>query len=70
MHRMAGYILFLLVLWYGGNQNHPATTKCVLPLTQLWLMVLQVILGVMTVMYGAPWTLAILHQLGAVFLWV
>jgi len=71
MHRIAGYILFLfgLVVWrksksYGNDQVRFAFNAV------MAVMVLQVILGVMTVMYGAPWTLAILHQLGAVFLWV
>ncbi|MFZ8873036.1 MAG: heme A synthase [Paracoccaceae bacterium] len=71
MHRMAGYILFLfgLVVWRksksSGNDQVRFAFNAVMAV-----MVLQVILGVMTVMYGAPWTLAILHQLGAVFLWV
>ena len=71
MHRIAGYILFLfgIVVWRkskssGNDQVHFAFNAV------MAVMVLQVILGVMTVMYGAPWTLAILHQLGAVFLWV
>jgi len=71
MHRIAGYILFLfgLVVWRksksSGNDQVRFAFNAVMAM-----MVLQVILGVMTVMYGAPWTLAILHQLGAVFLWV
>ena len=71
MHRMAGYILFLfgLVVWRksksSGNDQVRFAFNAVMAV-----MVLQAILGVMTVMYGAPWTLAILHQLGAVFLWV
>ncbi len=71
MHRMAGYILFLfgLVVWRksksSGNDQVRFAFNAVMAM-----MVLQVILGVMTVMYGAPWTLAILHQLCAVFLWV
>ena len=71
MHRIAGYILFLfgIVVWRksksSGNDQVRFAFNAVMAV-----MVLQVILGVMTVMYGAPWTLAILHQLGAVFLWV
>ena len=30
----------------------------------------QLVLGIGTVLYAAPWQLAILHQLGAVILWV
>ena len=71
MHRIAGYMLFLfgIVVWRksksSGNDQVRFAFNAVMAV-----MVLQVILGVMTVMYGAPWTLAILHQLGAVFLWV
>jgi len=36
----------------------------------LGILVLQMVLGIVTVMYSAPWHLAILHQLGAVALWV
>ncbi|MEL6889661.1 MAG: COX15/CtaA family protein, partial [Pseudomonadota bacterium] len=31
---------------------------------------LQIVLGIMTVLYGAPWPLAIAHQFVAVVLWV
>ena len=30
----------------------------------------QMVLGVVTVMHSSPWNIAILHQLGAVILWV
>ena len=71
MHRMAGYILFLfgLVVWRKSKSSGNDQVRFALNAVMA-MMVLQVILGVMTVMYGAPWTLAILHQLGAVFLWV
>ncbi|MEO0905683.1 MAG: COX15/CtaA family protein, partial [Pseudomonadota bacterium] len=32
-------------------------------------MVLQVVIGIVTVMYSAPWQIAIVHQLVAVILW-
>jgi cytochrome c oxidase assembly protein subunit 15 len=31
---------------------------------------IQIVLGIVTVLYVAPWQLAILHQLSAVLLWV
>jgi len=34
------------------------------------MLVLQMLLGIITVMSSAPWHLAILHQIGAVVLWV
>jgi len=33
------------------------------------MMVLQMVLGIITVIYSAPWQIAIVHQLGAVVLW-
>jgi cytochrome c oxidase assembly protein subunit 15 len=36
----------------------------------LAVMTLQVVLGITTVIYSAPWHIAIVHQLGAVVLWV
>jgi cytochrome c oxidase assembly protein subunit 15 len=32
------------------------------------MLLVQVVLGVVTVLHGAPWSIAILHQLGAVAL--
>ena len=32
-------------------------------------MALQIVLGIVTVLYGAPWQVAILHQFLAVILW-
>jgi cytochrome c oxidase assembly protein subunit 15 len=34
------------------------------------MMTLQVVIGIVTVIYGAPVQIAIVHQLGAVVLWV
>ena len=34
------------------------------------MMLLQMVLGIVTVMYSAPWTIAILHQFGAVVVFV
>ena len=34
------------------------------------MMFVQMVLGIVTVMHSAPWNLAILHQLGAILLWV
>jgi cytochrome c oxidase assembly protein subunit 15 len=35
----------------------------------LAVLILQMVLGIATVLYSAPWQLAIAHQLGAVILW-
>ncbi|CAM4285517.1 heme A synthase [Palleronia rufa] len=71
IHRSWGYLLFaagLVVLLRARRSSFRATRGA-------WhgviaMMVLQIVLGIVTVMYSAPWGLAILHQLGAVALWV
>ncbi|MFV0245278.1 MAG: heme A synthase [Qingshengfaniella sp.] len=71
IHRMVGYLLFVfgIVTWLRGRKSaHLATARAF-----DWMMVVlfgQVVLGIGTVLYGAPWQIAIVHQLGAVALWV
>jgi len=71
MHRMAGYLVFLagLFVWSRARASaHMATRRA-----YDWMAVVlfgQIVLGIVTVMYSAPWQLAILHQLSAVLLWV
>ncbi len=70
-HRMTGYLLaiFGLVVWLRGRRSAHARTRGAFNFAFL-AMVLQVVLGIMTVIYIAPWHLAIAHQLLAVGLWV
>lgn len=71
MHRMAGYALFLLglVAWWRYRRSANAATRFSMNAV-LAILSLQVVLGIVTVIYGAPWHLAIVHQFGAVVLWV
>ncbi|MCE8005734.1 COX15/CtaA family protein [Aestuariivita sp.] len=71
IHRVAGYLLlvFGIIVWLRGRRSaHPRTrfafdaVMCALAL--------QIVLGIVTVLYAAPWQIAILHQLLAVLLWV
>jgi cytochrome c oxidase assembly protein subunit 15 len=70
-HRMAGYLVLLAALfiwWRGRASAHPATERAF-----DWVAVAafgQVVLGIVTVVYGAPLHLGLIHQLGAVILWV
>ncbi|MFN3664261.1 heme A synthase [Yoonia sp.] len=70
MHRMAGYILFAfaLVVWglarRSANRNIRAAFNMMMAV-----MLLQVVLGIFTVIYSAPVHLAITHQFVAVILW-
>jgi len=71
IHRMAGYILFGfgIFVWLRARQSANSSTKFAFNLI-LAMLVLQMLLGIITVMSSAPWHLAILHQIGAVVLWV
>lgn len=70
-HRMAGYLLFVLVVvaWVVSRASvHPVTRRAfdwVLAMAAV-----QVVLGIFTVLHAAPLHLGITHQLGAVVLWL
>ncbi len=71
MHRLSGYALFVfgLLVWRGSRSSGNIATKRAFD----WLAVMlvaQIGLGIATVMYAAPAGIAIIHQLGAVALWV
>jgi cytochrome c oxidase assembly protein subunit 15 len=71
MHRMAGYGLFALavVVWLRGRKSpHPATRGAFN--LMMALMAGQIVLGIVTVLYAAPWQLGIAHQFTAVLLWI
>ena len=71
MHRMSGYLLFIfgIIIWrrsrLSGNASIRGNFNIVMAA-----MLFQLLLGIFTVLYAAPWSLAILHQFGAVLLWV
>ncbi|MGR3570754.1 heme A synthase [Brevirhabdus sp.] len=71
MHRIAGYLLFIfgMFVWVRGRKSANRRTRRAFDAIALML-VAQLTLGIVTVMYSAPWQLGILHQLGAVVLWV
>ena len=71
IHRLSGYLLlaFGLVIWRRSRASGNNATKRAFD----WVAVMlfgQMVLGIVTVMYSAPWQIAIVHQLGAVALWV
>ncbi|WP_164658844.1 heme A synthase [Tropicibacter sp. Alg240-R139] len=70
IHRCAGYLLFVfgVVVWLRGRQSaHPQTRFAFSAVFAA--LSLQVVLGITTVVYAAPWQIAIVHQLLAVILW-
>ncbi|MGY6536212.1 MAG: heme A synthase [Pararhodobacter sp.] len=71
IHRKAGYLLAILAVlaWARGRRSPHAATRRAFGV-MLAVMAAQIVLGVVTVMNGAPWYLAIAHQLLAVVLWV
>ena len=70
MHRIAGYVLFAFAIfvWIRSRRSANANTKFVFAAVMA-MMVLQMLIGIVTVRYSAPWSIAIVHQLGAVVLW-
>ncbi|MGR3583321.1 MAG: heme A synthase [Pseudooceanicola nanhaiensis] len=71
MHRMAGYALFaygIFALIRGRRSSHPVTRSAFM--VAFVALLGQVCLGIYTVITGAPWQVAILHQCLAVVVWV
>ena len=70
MHRMAGYGLFLLGLfiWVRARKSANGHTRYAFNAIMA-MMLVQMVLGIVTVIYSAPWQIAIVHQFGAVALW-
>lgn len=71
LHRITGYALFAygIVVWNRARKSGLGPVRR----AHDWMAVMlfgQVVLGIGTVLYAAPWQLAILHQFGAVVLWV
>ncbi|TNF64320.1 MAG: heme A synthase, partial [Rhodobacteraceae bacterium] len=71
IHRMTGYALFAfgIVVWLRGRASAHPRTRFAFNAVMAALF-LQVVLGIVTVLYGAPWQIAIAHQVLAVVLWV
>ncbi|OSP56362.1 heme A synthase [Pseudoruegeria sp. SK021] len=71
VHRIVGYLLFAftIVVWSKGRKSGNRSTAGAFH-TMMLMACVQVALGIMTVLYAAPWNIAILHLLGAVGLWV
>ncbi|MEO0701834.1 MAG: heme A synthase [Pseudomonadota bacterium] len=71
MHRMAGYLLFIfgIIVWLRARKSPNTATRFAFSAV-FAMMALQMVLGIVTVIYSAPWQIAIVHQFGAVVLWV
>ncbi|MDC1411147.1 COX15/CtaA family protein [Amylibacter sp.] len=70
-HRILGYILMLLGIIAWIKSRNIAHRKLRIGFKAiLIMMIIQMVLGILTVMYAAPWYIAIFHQIGAIFLLV
>ena len=71
MHRIIGYTLFLFCLfaWRRSRSSGNSTLKFSFNVI-LAIAFFQMVLGISTVMYAAPWEIAIIHQFGAILLWI
>ncbi|MGB3554382.1 MAG: heme A synthase [Jannaschia sp.] len=68
-HRVTGYALFVLIVAGWLRARRSANRKTSLAFGGVLAMaVVQMVLGIVTVMNSSPWSLAILHQFGAVVL--
>jgi cytochrome c oxidase assembly protein subunit 15 len=70
-HRMLGYLLVLLglVAWLRSRRTPMVHIRRAFDAMAL-MMIAQLGLGIATVLYAAPWQVAIVHQVGAVALFV
>ncbi|MFN3952864.1 MAG: heme A synthase [Pararhodobacter sp.] len=71
IHRKAGYLLalFALVVWLKGRGHALAPLRAAFHMMAA-AMAVQIVLGIITVLHGAPWPLAIAHQAMAVVVFV
>ncbi|KPP91108.1 MAG: cytochrome c oxidase assembly protein subunit Cox15 [Rhodobacteraceae bacterium HLUCCA08] len=71
LHRMSGYLLlaFGVVVWLRGRRVANRRTAFAVNAALAALLV-QIVLGIVTVLYSAQWHVAITHQGVAVLLWV
>ena len=71
VHRMIGYVLAalaVLVWWRGRGSAHPQT-RCAFT-AMLVMVAVQIGLGILNVVHASPLSLALIHQVGAVALFV
>ena len=71
IHRVSGYLLvvFAVLVWLRARRSAHVVTRGAFN-AAFAVLGLQIVLGIMTVIYAAPWYLAIAHQFLAVVLWV
>ena len=70
IHRCVGYLLLIfgIIVWRRGSTSAHPQTRFAFNATFAALS-LQVVVGIVTVVYAAPWQIAIVHQFLAVVVW-
>ncbi|MCC6863784.1 MAG: COX15/CtaA family protein [Rhodobacteraceae bacterium] len=71
IHRMLGYLLFAfgVIVWLRGRKSSHDVTRMAYNMV-IAMLVVQVLLGIFAAVTAAQMDLAIIHQIGAVILWV
>ena len=71
VHRICGYILFIFCLYSWSSVRKSGNESLKFGFNLIFAIAFfQMVLGIVTVMYAAPWEIAIIHQFGAILLWV
>ncbi|NOX39484.1 MAG: heme A synthase [Alphaproteobacteria bacterium] len=68
-HRMLGYTVFLVAVytWWQSRKSALNSVRSSFNLVMVMVLI-QMALGITTVLYAAPWQVAIVHQIGAIAL--
>ena len=71
VHRISGYILFIFCVYSWSSVRKSGNESLKFGFNLIFAIAFfQMVLGIVTVMYAAPWEVAIVHQFGAIVLWV
>ena len=71
VHRVSGYILFIFCVYSWSSVRKSGSESLKFGFNLIFAIAFfQMVLGIVTVMYAAPWEIAIVHQFGAILLWV
>ena len=71
VHRISGYILFIFCIYSWSSVRKSGNESLKFGFNLIFVIAFfQMVLGIVTVFYAAPWEIAIVHQFGAILLWI
>ena len=71
VHRVSGYVLFIFCVYSWSSVRKSGNESLKFGFNLIFAIAFfQMVLGIVTVMYAAPWEIAIVHQFGAILLWI